>query len=83
MTPNSPRVVVNDIAWAHELEKGVETYLDMLLEAAGMSDDETVAETVSGEMFCGCSACFWRESLMFLIPRVIVGYEEGKLELED
>jgi hypothetical protein len=74
---------VTDQPWAHELEKGVETYTDMLFEAVMEGEDEDTPETLSAEPFCGCSDCFWRETLYYLVPRIIEGYKEGKLELED
>lgn len=73
---------VNDQEWAQELEKGVETYTDMLFEAVWDGED-SVDETLSKEPFCGCSNCFWRETLFFLVPKIIKGYEEGKIELEE
>lgn len=79
----SEEFVINDQAWAHELETGVEGYTDMLLEALWDSGSDSIDATISGEIFCGCSPCFWRETLFFLIPRIIRGYEEGKIELED
>ena len=80
---SSDKFVVNDQAWAHDLEKGVEDYTDMLFEAVWDNDEDSISETVSGEPFCGCSPCFWREALYYLVPRIIKGYEEGKLELEE
>jgi hypothetical protein len=77
------KFVVNDEAWAQVLEKGVEDYTDMLFEATWEGNEEEVTETLSGEPFCGCPTCFWREALFFLVPRLIEGYEEGKIELED
>ena len=74
---------VTDEAWAHDLEKGVEDYTDMLFEAVWDGTEDVVPETLSGEPFCGCSSCFWRETLFFLVPKIIKGYEEGKLELEE
>jgi hypothetical protein len=74
---------VTDEAWAQDLEKGVEDYTDMLFEAVWDGTEEIVPETLSGEPFCGCSSCFWRETLFFLVPKIIKGYEEGKLELEE
>jgi hypothetical protein len=74
---------VNDEAWAQDLEKGVEDYTDMLFEAVWDGTEEVVPETLSGEPFCGCSSCFWRETLFFLVPKIIKGYEDGKLELEE
>lgn len=75
--------VVNDQVWAHELEKGVEAYTDMLFEAVWDGEEEAIVETLSKEPFCGCSNCFWREALFYLVPKIIRGYEEGKLKLEE
>jgi hypothetical protein len=75
--------IINDQDWAHELEKGVEEYTDMLFEATWASSDDEITETMSGEPFCGCSQCFWREALFFIVPKLIRGYEEGKIELEN
>lgn len=72
---------VIDQAWAHDLEKGVEDYTDMLTEACFDGTEDMISETLSGEPYCGCSACFWREALFYLVPRVLEGYESGKVEL--
>lgn len=74
---------VIDVDWSMQLEKGVEDYTDMLFEATWEGGDDEVTETLSGEPFCGCSTCFWREALFFLVPRLIEGYNEGKIEIED
>ena len=73
-----------DQNWAEELERGVEAYTDMLFEAVypGGSEDE-VDETLSGEPFCGCNRCFWRETLFYIVPKLLRGYEEGKIQLEE
>jgi len=73
--------IVNDQDWAHTLEKGVEDYTDMLMDAIYEGTDDEVSETLSGELFCGCSQCFWRETFFYLVPRLLEGYEEGKVEL--
>lgn len=73
--------IVKDEDWAHELEKGAEAYTDMLFEAVWEGEEEEVPETLSGEPFCGCSTCFWREALFYLVPRLLEGYNEGKVEL--
>lgn len=75
--------VLNDPIWGHELEQGVEAYTDMLFEAVWESGDDGIPETLSGELFCGCSQCFWRETLFYLVPKILKGYEEGKIELEN
>ena len=73
--------VVNDEAWAQDLERGVESYTDMLFEAVWSEEENEVTETLSGQPFCGCSQCFWREALFFVVPKIIKGFEEGKVEL--
>jgi len=73
--------VVNDEAWAQDLERGVESYTDMLFEAVWSEEENEVTETLSGQPFCGCSQCFWRETLFFVVPKIIKGFEEGKVEL--
>ena len=77
------KFIVNDQTWAHDLEKGVEDYTDMLFEAIWEGDEEVIPETLSGELFCGCSPCFWRETLFYIVPRLLDGYESVKIELED
>lgn len=77
--PKNFRVI--DQAWAHELEKGVEHYTDMLFDAIYEGESDEVSETISGEIFCGCAPCFWRETLFYLVPRLLEGYEAGKVEL--
>jgi hypothetical protein len=72
---------VNDQDWAHTLEKGVEDYTDMLMDAVYEGTEDEITETISGEPFCGCAQCFWRETLFYLVPRLLEGYEEGKVEL--
>jgi hypothetical protein len=72
-----------DQEWAEELERGVESYTDMLFEAIYEGTEEEISETVSGEPFCGCNRCFWRETLFYIVPKLLKGYEEGKIELEE
>ena len=75
--------IINDLKWAEELERGVENYTDMLFEAFYEGTDEEILETLSGEPFCGCNRCFWRETLFYVTPKLLKGFEEGKIELED
>jgi hypothetical protein len=74
---------INDQEWAEELERGIEAYTDMLFEAIYEGTEDEITETLSGEPFCGCSRCFWRETLFYVVPKLLRGYEEGKIELED
>ena len=72
-----------DQQWAEDLERGVEAYTDMLFEAIYEGTEEEISETVSGEPFFGCNRCFWRETLFYIVPKLLKGYEEGKIELEE
>ena len=81
MEPN--KFVLTDEEWGKELEKGVEDYTDMLFEAVWEGADDQINETLSKQPFCGCSACFWRETLFYLVPRIIAGYEDGKIVIEE
>ena len=74
---------IHDEEWARGIEKGVEEYTDMLFEAVFEGTEDEITETLSGEPFCGCSQCFWRETLFFIVPKLLKGYEEGKITLEE
>lgn len=75
------KIVVNDEKWATELQNGVVEYTDNLIESVFNEDDSV--ETISGEIYCGCDTCFWREALFFLVPRIIEGYKTGKLSVDE
>lgn len=72
-----------DEVWSKDLEQGVMQYTDSLYEAVYDEDDETSGNTLSGYPFCGCDTCFWREALTYLVPRIIRGYKEGKILLDE
>jgi hypothetical protein len=72
---------INDTDWASELCNEYEDYIAYCESQA--FDDEVDVETVSGEYFCGCQTCYTREQLMFLVPRIIKAYNEGKLSLSE
>ena len=74
---------INDQGWAEDLERGLEAYTDMLFEAVYEGMEAEITETLSGEPFCGCTRCFWRETLFYLTPKLLRGYEEGKIQLEE
>ena len=71
------KYVHNDSQWAREMERSFEAYLDNCVESV---DSDESFETESGEMFCGCSECYTRESIMWLIPRIIDAYRAGVIE---
>lgn len=71
-----------DVEWAFNLQSAFMDYMDMCWASAyDESDDPSLDgfETISGEPFCGCDVCVGRESIMFLIPRIIDAYKDGKL----
>ena len=72
----------NDQDWAKNLETAYEEYVwqcEALIDGEE-ADDFT---PLSGEPFCGCTTCYTREQLFFLIPRIISAYKEGKIVLTE
>lgn len=69
-----------DELWSKELEQGIMQYTDALYESVY---EDTDVETLTGEPFCGCDTCLWREALTYLVPRIIKGYKEGKIVLDE
>lgn len=74
---------LTDETWAKDLESSVVEYTDALIESVYEEDDAEPVATLSGEPFCGCDTCFWRESLFFLVPRIIEGYKTGKIVVDE
>jgi hypothetical protein len=71
-----------DAEWALELSRAFQEYMDACWESAYAEEDIPALdgfETVSGQPFCGCDACVSREWIMFLIPRIIDAYKDGRL----
>lgn len=84
MTESSkkPSFFVHDQVWARELEFAVENYTEDLLNRVFEGEDEEITDTESGEPFCGCNRCFWRETLVFLVPRLLEGHVKGKIVIK-
>ena len=77
---NNPEFYLEDDQWSKELETQYEEYMwscDSIVDGEE-PDDFT---TLSGEPFCGCSTCYTREQLFFLVPRIIKAYKAGKIKL--
>ena len=68
----------NDIEWARNLEIGLDEYINDCLES--VDNDDWTFETVTGEPFCGCSDCYTRETVLWLMPRIIDAYRAGIIE---
>lgn len=59
------------------LEMGYEVYLNRLFEALTEDEYPKGDATESGHSFCGCDSCCTRETLAYLIPRILDLHEQG------
>lgn len=69
-----------DEKWASEVQAGLSEYIDNLIYGVD-SDEEEYHETESGQPFCGCDVCYWREVLTYATSRILEGQRQGKIEL--
>ena len=75
--------VIHDVEWSRQLEAAFETYIATCEEQIDWVEGEPEpTPTLSGEPFCGCSTCYTREQLFFLVPHIIDGYISGKLGIK-
>lgn len=79
---SNPEFEINDQDWAQELENSYEEYM-WACESSIDGEEPDDFATLSGEPFCGCSTCYSREQLFFLVPRIIKAYKDGKITLEE
>lgn len=83
-TPQEPtqEFYLTDPEFSKELESQYEEYMWNCESAVdGEEPDDFVP--LSGEVFCGCSTCYTREQLFFLVPKIIKAYKEGKIALTE
>jgi hypothetical protein len=71
--------IINDEKWAEKLQEGVEEYL---MRCQDSIDEDEEFETLSGQPYCGCNVCYFREMLFFSSPIIMKGQNEGKIELD-
>ena len=71
---------VEDGEWAQNLESEFEEYIWKCEETI---EEDTDFTPLSGEPFCGCTTCYTREQLFFLVPKIIKAYKEGKLTVPE
>lgn len=76
-------IVINDEKWAEDLQERFDLYMDQLAECVDNEDPENSFETLSGELYCGCSVCYTREIITFVSKEVLLGAQSGKIELAD
>ena len=82
MSNNEPEFYHNDEQWAKDLESKYEEYLWDCESSIDGEESENFT-TLSGEPFCGCTTCYSREQLFFLVPKIIKAYKEGKIVLTE
>lgn len=69
---------INDQEWASQLQRDLDEYMMLLADSV---DEDSDVETVTGQPYCGCSDCFWREILAYATPRLLQGHVDKKIEL--
>lgn len=77
-----PEFFLNDPDWAKALQDKYEDYM-WNCEAAVDGEEPEEFTTLSQEPFCGCTTCYTREQLFFLVPQIIRAYKEGKITLNE
>ena len=78
---SNPEFYLEDTIFGQTLEHEYEEYMANCEE---LIDGEDVDFTpLSGEPFCGCTTCYSREQLFFLVPRIIKAYKEGKITIPE
>lgn len=76
--------VINDTDWAKALEVGLDEYIDSLQSYYVYGEELDGKEEpvpLSGEVYCGCETCYWREVLFFVAPKIMTAQNEKKIEL--
>jgi hypothetical protein len=73
---------LEDEDWSKNLETEYEEYI-WDCESSIDGEESEDFEPLSGEPFCGCTTCYTREQLFFLVPRIIKAYKEGKITLNE
>jgi hypothetical protein len=72
---------INDTDWAASLERELDDYLNNCFGQVDGEQENPDFETESGISYCGCSDCHSREVVVFLTPRIIQAYKDGKVSL--
>ena len=82
MSNHKPEFFLEDEAFAKDLEEKYEEYM-WNCESMIDGDEDNDFVTLSGEPFCGCTTCYSREQLFFLVPQIIKAYKAGKITLTE
>jgi hypothetical protein len=78
---SKPEFYVEDVIFAQALEHDYEEYMSNCEELIDGEESDFVP--LSGEPFCGCTTCYSREQLFFLVPKIIKAYKEGKITIPE
>jgi hypothetical protein len=70
--------VINNTDWAEDLQQGLSEYMMTLFNSI---DEDVDVDTLSGQPFCGCDVCEYREILSYVTPIIINGYNDKKVDL--
>ena len=74
--------IINDQIWATELEQELTEYIESLQNWYIYGEEEgDEPEPLSGQPYCGCETCYWREVLAFVSPRIMNAQNDKKIEL--
>jgi len=79
---SNKKVIINDEAWSKALEAEYEEYM-WNCESMVDGEEPDGFVTLSGQPFDGCSTCYTREQLFFLVPRIIDAAQKGQVEVEE
>jgi hypothetical protein len=79
------KYVHNDYNYMVEVERGLGEYLETLWTAFDEENHdvdsvETAEVTLTGIFFCGCDDCVRRETIAYLLPKIVDGFKAGKFE---
>lgn len=78
----NPEFFIHDADWSKNIEEQYEEYM-WSCESIIDGEEPDDFTTLSGELFCGCSTCYTREQLFFLVPKIIQAYKDGKVTLNE
>jgi len=78
-------IPLSELDWDEDamqfLQRGLQRYMDEIFDAILEGDDRDMV-TESGEPFCGCETCYVRETLAFLLPRLVYMFIKGQVRLQ-
>jgi hypothetical protein len=66
--------------WALDLQRGLDSYMQVLYDGIDFAEDRI--ETLTGEPFCGCNDCEYREMLAHVVPRIVAGLVDRSLTVQ-